>query len=68
MVLIDSAAVQAAMLEKAVGVMELAKLAKIPPRTIVAAHKRDIRVNLPTVARLARALNVEAQSIIKAVI
>ena len=68
MMIIDSAAVQAAMLKREIGVVELAELAKIPPKTVCAAHKRDTRVTLPTVARLARALNVEAQSIIKAVI
>ena len=41
MMMIDSAAVQAAMLRLGVGVTELAKIAEIPPKTISAIHRRD---------------------------
>ena len=54
MMMIDSAAVQAAMLRLGVGVMELAKIAEIPPKTISALHRRDKPVYLPTLARLAK--------------
>ena len=38
MIVIDSAAVQAAMLKREIGVMELAELAKIPPKTVSACR------------------------------
>lgn len=63
--ILDSKAVQAAMLRREIGVMELSKQARIPPKTVSAAHKRDITVTLPTVARLARALEVEPPCLIK---
>ena len=63
--ILDSKAVQAAMLRREIGVMELSKQARIPPKTVSAAHKSDITVTLPTVARLARALEVEPPCLIK---
>ena len=67
MMMIDSAAVQAAMLRLGVGVTELAKIAEIPPKTISALHRRDKPVYLPTLARLAKALQVEPITLVKAV-
>ena len=67
MMMIDSVAVQAAMLRLGVGVMELAKIAEIPPKTISALHRRDKPVFLKTLARLAQALKVEPLSLVKVV-
>lgn len=67
MMMIDSGAVQAAMLRLGVGVTELAELARIPPKTISTLHRRDKPVFLPTLARLAKALQVEPMTLVKAV-
>lgn len=67
MMIINAAAVQAAMLKLGVGVMKLAELAKIPPKTISALHRRDKPVYMPTLARLAKALQVEPMTLVKAV-
>ena len=64
---IDSAKVQALMLERGVGVLELAALAKIPAKTISALHRRDVKVYIPTLTRLARALQVDPMTLVKAV-
>ena len=67
MMIISASAVQAAMLRLGIGVMELAELAKIPPKTISTLHRRDKPVYLPTLARLAKALQVEPLRLVKAV-
>ena len=67
MMMIDSVAVQAAMLRLGVGVTELAKIAEIPPKTISAIHRRDKPVFLKTLARLAKALNVSPMELVKEV-
>lgn len=65
MAIIDSATVKAIMLRLGIGVMELAKLARIPPKTISALHRHDNKVFLPTLARLAKALKVEPEQLLK---
>lgn len=65
MLMIDSAAVRSAMLSKEFGVMKLSKLAKIPPKTISTLHRRDKAVYLPTLSRLARALQVNPMELVK---
>ena len=65
--MIDSGAVQAAMLRLGVGVTELAELARIPPKTVSTLHRKDKAVFLPTLARLAKALQVEPMTLVKAV-
>ena len=55
------------MLRLGIGVRELAKRAKIPANTVSVLHRKDTRVFIPTLSRLARALQVEPQSLIKAV-
>ena len=67
MMMIDSVAVQAAMLRLGVGVMELSKIAEIPPKTISILHRHDKTVFLPTLARLAKALQVEPMELVKVV-
>ena len=57
--MIDSRAVQAAMLRLSIGVTELSKIAEIPPKTISTLHRKDKAVFLPTLSRLAKALQVE---------
>ena len=64
---LNAAAVQSAMLRKAVGVIKLAELSQIPPKTISLAHRRDVVVQVPTLARLAKALQVEPLELVKAV-
>ena len=67
LLILDSTAVQAAMLERGVGVSKLAELAKVPPKTASAAHRRDIPVFYPTAHRLAEALGIEPLRLVKAV-
>lgn len=67
MMKIDSAKVQVLMLERGVGVLELAALAKISAKTISALHRRDVKVYIPTLTRLARALQVDPMTLVKAV-
>lgn len=67
MLMIDSQAVQAAMLRLGIGVSKLAKLARIPPKTISTLHRKDKAVFMPTISRLAKALQVEPHSLIKVV-
>lgn len=65
MLIINSAAVRAAMLRLGVGVMELAELARIPPKTISALHRKDKVVSIPTLSRLAKALGIEPEQLLK---
>lgn len=67
MVTLNSSAVQAEMVNLGVGVRELAERAKIPANTVSVLHRKDTRVFIPTLARLAKALQVPPQSLIKAV-
>ena len=64
---VNSSAVQREMLRLGIGVRELAKRAKIPANTVSVLHRKDTRVFIPTLAKLAKALQVEPQSLIKAV-
>ena len=63
--MINSSAVQAAMLRLGVGVTKLAELANIPPKTISTLHRRDKPVYLPTLSRLAKALQVEPMTLVR---
>ena len=65
MLLINAAIVQALMLKLGIGVMELAELARIPPKTISALHRHDTKVFLPTLSRLAKALQVEPMELVR---
>ena len=65
MMIIDSKAVRQAMLNKAVGVIGLSKLAKMSSRTISMVYRRDVPVTLSTIAKLAKALEVEPTSLVK---
>ena len=65
--ILNSAAVRSAMLRKAVGVTKLAELSQIPPRIVSRAHRKDVAVRVPTLAKLAKALQVEPLELVKAV-
>lgn len=68
MLVVDSAVIRQAMLNKAVGIMELAKLAKMSPRTISLVYRHDMSVAFSTVTKLAKALDISPQSIVKGAI
>lgn len=64
MLIVNSAAVQAAMLNMGFGVRKLALLARIPSKTISALHRHNKKVHLPTLSRLAKALQVEPMELV----
>lgn len=64
MLIVNSAAVQAAMLNMGLGVRGLALLAQIPPKTISALHRHNKKVHLPTLSRLAKALGVAPMELV----
>ena len=68
MMIINASAVQEAMLRRGLGVLKLAELAEIPPKTISALHRRDKPVYMPTLARLGKALQVPPMTLVKAVV
>ena len=65
--MIDSAALQARMLALGIGVMELAELARLQPKTVSLLFRHDRRVQPKTLHRLAVALQVEPMTLVKAV-
>lgn len=66
MILIDSVAIRNIMISKQLGLKELANLAKIPYSTICKLAQRDKNINFKTAGKLIKALNVDADTIIKA--
>lgn len=67
MLWIDSAALQARMLALGIGVMKLAELARLQPKTVSALHKEDRRVRIVTLFKLAKALQCLPTELVKAV-
>lgn len=67
MLWIDSAALQARMLALGIGVMKLAELARLQPKTVSALHKEDRRVHVTTLHKLAKALQCSPMELVKAV-
>ena len=67
MLVIDSRAVQAAMLKARVGVLQLARLAQMRPNTISDLSRIDKPVRNETLLRLADSLQVEPMTLVKAV-
>lgn len=67
MLVIDSRAVQAAMLKARVGVVQLARLAKMRANTISELSRIDKPVRNGTLLRLADVLQVEPMTLVKAV-
>lgn len=64
MLVVNSAAVQAAMLDKGFGVKRLALLAKLPLKTVSALNRRNKGVRIPTLSRLAKALQIEPMELV----
>lgn len=64
MLIINSAAVQAAMLDKCIGVKKLALLAKLPLKTASLLHRQNKAVRIATLARLAKALGVAPMELV----
>lgn len=67
MLIIDSRAVQAAMLKARVGVAQLARITRLRPNTISELSRIDKPVRNATLLRLADCLKVEPMSLVKAV-
>ena len=67
MLVIDSRAVQAAMLKARVGVVQLARLAKMRANTISELSRIDKPVRNATLLRLADVLQIEPMTLVKAV-
>ena len=67
MLVIDSRAVQAAMLKARVGVVQLARLAKMRANTISELSRIDKPVRNATLLHLADVLQVEPMTLVKAV-
>lgn len=67
MLMIDSRAVQTAMLKARVGVVQLARLARLRPSTISDLSRIDKPVRNATLLRLADVLQVEPMTLVKAV-
>lgn len=64
MLIVNSAAVQAAMLNKFIGVKELASIAQIPLKTVSTLHRQNKAVRITTLARLAKALQMEPMELV----
>ena len=66
MVVVDTNAVRAAMLEQGIGTGELASRAGLPHKTAsYYATGRSTRAQIPTVTKLARGLNVSPMDLVK---
>lgn len=65
MVVIDSRAVQEAMLKARVGVVQLARLTHLRPNTISDVSRSDKPVRNETLLRLADVLQVEPMTLVK---
>lgn len=68
MLSVSCSAVQTAMLAAEVGTVELAKRSGLPTRAISNFATGDRAAQMPTIAKLARALNVEPMSFVKGVV
>ena len=62
---LSSAKLKAAMLDSAIGVTALAKKAVLSPAIVSKLLKKDSAVRLPTVAKISRALGVDAEDLLK---
>lgn len=65
MMIVSAQAVQSAMLEREVGTMEVTKLSGLPSKTVSNFVQGDRRARVPTIAKLARALQVEPMELVK---
>lgn len=62
---LNSKALRDAMIANCVGVSDLARLAGVTAVTITNLLKGDSPARLPTISKLAKALNIDAQSLLK---
>ena len=67
MMIVSARAVWEAMLKLGVGTMEVTKLSGLPSKTVSNFVTADRRARIPTITKLARALQVEPMSLVKAV-
>lgn len=67
MLVVSARKVQAAMLERAVGTMEVTKLSGLPSKTVSNFVTADKRARIPTITKLARALGVPPMELVKVV-
>ena len=67
MLVTDSRAIQRAMLQCGISVTELADITKSARCTISILSREDRRAHMPTIHKLAKALQVEPLSLVKAV-
>ena len=64
MEVLNSKKIRDLMIEKAMGVNQLAALAEMTPATISKLLKSDSPCRLPTIARIAKALQIEPQTLL----
>ena len=64
MELIISSKLKSAMLKVGVGTIELSRNAKVTPSTVSRFLRKDSPVRIPTLSRLAKALNTDADNLI----
>ena len=64
MMTVSAQAVQAAMLNQAIGTMELTKLSGLPSKTVSNFVQRDRRAHVPTICKLANALKINPTEIL----
>lgn len=62
---IDSQAIRNAMLERCIGVAELARKAGLQPSIISKILRRDSTCRLPTISKICKALQIEPVGILK---
>lgn len=65
MMIVSAQAVQAAMLKNEIGTMTLTKLSGLPSKTVSNFVQRDRRAHVPTICRLARALQVNPMELLR---
>lgn len=65
MMTVSAQAVHAAMLNQAIGTMELTKLSGLPSKTVSNFVQRDRRAHVPTICKLASALKIDPLELVK---
>lgn len=65
MLTVSANKVQRAMLAKSIGTMELTRLSGLPSKTISTVVNKDVRARIPTITKLARALDVPPLELVR---
>ena len=65
MLVVSARKVQAAMLEREIGTMEVSKLSGLPSKTVSNFVTADKRARIPTITKLARALSVPPMTLVR---